>query len=195
MFSAPQWMKMSCDISEDFDSTTVIDMIINDWGVKIFPLFVRRSARATKYEEAADSILYAILCGEISRQNGRGWGCETEVPPLAFKHYAVETDFQRLGHPATKCGSSSLGVQYAQKLRSSSLRICGQLSRQQLVMILSAFIISGYSNTQLSSMYRFWKWLELANYFAFDWHSTAKSTTLFKRDLIQYTMEVRASIG
>ena len=37
--------------SGGLDSSITLDMIINEWGVNVFPLFVRRSARATKFEE------------------------------------------------------------------------------------------------------------------------------------------------
>lgn len=174
--------------SGGLDSTTVIDMIINDWGVKIFPLFVRRSARATKYEEAAVRFFTQYYVEKYPGKMGELEVVETEVPPLAFKHYAETDRLQRLGHPLRNVVLQSLGVQYAQKLRSS-------VSPNLRTVITATVGDDTFPHSSLAAI----RTLNLAACIDsgdWSWQITSPlidtqlpNRPLFKRDLIQYAME------
>jgi len=115
----PQDEAVVMAFSGGLDSTITIDMIIRDWNVTIYPLFVRRSARATRYEEAA--VLYFVdfynkrFPGKIKPLEI----VETEVPPLQFKKYPEIDRLQKLGHPHRNVVLQALAVQYGQKLRAT----------------------------------------------------------------------------
>lgn len=105
--------------SGGLDSTIAFDMIVKDWNVRVFPLFVRRNARATKYEE--DAVKYFVDFYK-KRYPGKVFDLEiveTEVPPLKFKKYQEIDRLKQLGHPLRNAVLQSLGVQYAQKLRAT----------------------------------------------------------------------------
>lgn len=105
--------------SGGLDSTITIDMIINKWGVNIYPLFVRRSARATRYEEAAAKFFVRFYKQKYPGHIQNLEIVETEVPPLQFKKYQEKNRLVNLGHPLRNAVLLSLGVQYAQKLRAT----------------------------------------------------------------------------
>jgi len=105
--------------SGGLDSSITLDKIINDWNVNIFPLFIRRSARATKFEEESVKFFVNYYKEKYPNNMQDLEIVETEVPPLSFKKYPESDRLQKLGHPMRNAVLQALGVQYAQKLRAT----------------------------------------------------------------------------
>ncbi|HCX25785.1 MAG: exsB protein [Candidatus Collierbacteria bacterium GW2011_GWB1_45_35] len=105
--------------SGGLDSSITLDMIINEWGVNVFPLFVRRSARATKFEEESVRFFVDFYQKKYPGRMQNLEVVEIEVPPLPFKKYPEVDRLKKLGHPMRNAVLQSLGVQYAQKLRAT----------------------------------------------------------------------------
>lgn len=105
--------------SGGLDSSVTLDKIINEWNVTIYPLFVRRNARATRFEEESVKFFVDYYKERYPRNMRDLEIVETEVPPLSFKKYPESDRLQKLGHPMRNAVLQALGVQYAQKLRAS----------------------------------------------------------------------------
>ena len=105
--------------SGGLDSTITIDMIVKDWNVTVYPLFVRRNARATRYEEEAVRYFVDFYNKRFPGKIKPLEVIETEVPPLQFKKYPEADRLQRLGHPHRNVVLQALAVQYGHKLRAT----------------------------------------------------------------------------
>lgn len=105
--------------SGGLDSTITTDMIIKDWNVTVYPLFVRRNARATRYEEESARYFVDFYTDRFPGNMKPLEVVETEVPPLQFKKYPEMDRLQRLGHPHRNVVLQALAVQYGQKLRAT----------------------------------------------------------------------------
>ncbi len=174
--------------SGGLDSSITLDKIINDWGVRIFPLFVRRSARATKFEE--ESVKYFV---EYYKQKYPSHMeeleiIETEVPPLSFKKYPESDRLQKLGHPMRNAVLQSLGVQYAQKLRATQ--------SPNLHTVLTATVgDDSFPHSSLQALRSVnlgvcidtgdWEWLVTSPLVDTEF----EGRPLFKKDLIKYAIE------
>ncbi|MBN1168551.1 7-cyano-7-deazaguanine synthase [Candidatus Woesebacteria bacterium] len=106
-------------MSGGLDSSVTVDIVIPEWNVTIYPLFVRRSARATKYEEEAARYFVDFYDQRYPGKIKPLEVVETEVPPLQFKKYPEVDRLQRLGHPHRNSMLQALCVQYGQKLRAT----------------------------------------------------------------------------
>jgi 7-cyano-7-deazaguanine synthase len=115
----PQDEAVVMAFSGGLDSTTTMDMVIRGWNTTVYPLFVRRSARATQYEEEAARYFVDFYNERFPGKVKPLEVVETEVPPLQFKEYPEVDRLQRLGHPHRNVVLQALAVQYGQKLRAT----------------------------------------------------------------------------
>ncbi len=116
----PQDEAVVMAFSGGLDSTMTINMVIKDWNVTVYPLFVRRSARATPYEEKAVKHFVDFYNQRFPGKIKPLEIVDTEVPPLQFKKYPEVDRLQKLGHPHRNVVLQALAVQYGQKLRATA---------------------------------------------------------------------------
>lgn len=114
----PQGEAVVMAFSGGLDSTVAMDMVVRDWNVTVYPLFVKRRARATRHEEEAVRFFVDFYNKRFPGKIKPLEVVETEVPPLQFKKYPEADRLQRLGHPHRNVVLQALAVQYGQKLRA-----------------------------------------------------------------------------
>lgn len=105
--------------SGGLDSTVTIDLIIKEWNVKVYPLFIRRTARATLYEERAFDFFMDFYKKRFPRNLMQSYKVETEVPPLSLKRYKRTNQLTTLGHPMRNAALQNIAAQYAAKLEAT----------------------------------------------------------------------------
>lgn len=99
--------------SGGLDSTVTVDMIIREWNVRVHPLFIKRSARATPYEEVAFDYFVDFYTKRFPKNLMEPFKVEVEVPPVTLKKYKRADQLVCLGHPMRNASLQNLGVQYA----------------------------------------------------------------------------------
>ena len=57
VFKIPKNQPVVLLASGGLDSTVALDKIIRDWNVKVYPLFIKRGAKAEKFEERPSTSL------------------------------------------------------------------------------------------------------------------------------------------
>lgn len=101
------------------DSTCGIAKVIEEYNCKVYPLFVRRSAKATKFEEEA----FDKICVYYKERYGDNLmtpeKVEVEVPPVKFKKGITVKRHLELGHALRNSSLQNIGVQYAVHLNDS----------------------------------------------------------------------------
>jgi 7-cyano-7-deazaguanine synthase in queuosine biosynthesis len=98
--------------SGGLDSTVTVDLIIREWNVKVYPLFVRRSARATVFEEKAFDFFVDFYKKRFPDNFMAPFKVEIEVPPIAFKKYKMTNRLSKLGHPMRNFTLQNIATQY-----------------------------------------------------------------------------------
>ena len=98
--------------SGGLDSTVAMAWCIEHFDATVHPLFVRRAARATPFEEAALGHLLPWLARRHPGKVAPLLTLEAEVPPLALKP-AFAGRAATLGHPMRDAGLQNLAVQQA----------------------------------------------------------------------------------
>ena len=184
----PQGEDVVFIFSGGLDSSVTLDMIINEWGVKVFPLFVRRSARATKFEEEAVKFFIDFYQKKYPGHMHDLEVIETEVPPLSFKKYPESDRLQRLGHPMRNAVLQSLGVQYAQKLRAT-------LAPKLHTVFTATVGDDSFPHSSLQALRSVnlgvcldtgdWEWLVTSPLV----DTQYENTPIYKKDLIKYALE------
>ena len=175
-------------VSGGLDSSISLDLVIREWGVNVYPLFVRRNARATKFEEESAMYFVNYFQKKYPKHMQNLEIVETEVPPLQFKKYSEPDRLQKLGHPMRNVVLQSLGVQYAQKLRA--------VSAPTLHTVLTSTVgddsfphssLQALRSTNLSVCIDTgdWEWLVTSPLI----DSEYDNRPLFKRDLIMYAVK------
>lgn len=110
-------------MSGGLDTAVTMDLVLSDeygFGVsKIYPIFVRRSARATPYEEKAAKFFVDFYGKRYPGKMGNLEIVETEVPPLQLKKYPEVNRLSTKGHPMRNGVLQSIGVQYMNKIRAT----------------------------------------------------------------------------
>lgn len=105
--------------SGGLDSSVTIDLIIREWGVRVHPLFVRRSARATPFEEAAFDYFIDFYQKRFPNSLMEPAKIEVEIPPLELKQYKMTNRLSVLGHPMRNGSLQNIATQYAAKLEGA----------------------------------------------------------------------------
>ena len=176
-------------VSGGLDSSVAMDLVIREWNIrKIHPLFVRRSARATPYEEKAADFFINFYKQRYPGRMGDLRVVETEIPPLVFKTYAEPNRLQTLGHPMRNSALQTLGVQYANMLRAKD--------SPDLHTVLTATVgDDSFPHSSLAALRSVnlatcidtgdWKWLVTSPLV----DTQYKGRPLFKSDLIRYAVE------
>jgi len=99
--------------SGGMDSTVMINKVIEEWDVDVFPFFVKRGARAEAYEETAFDYFEEFYQSRFPRKMCKGAKLEMEIPPSQFKRYFPTELSLTVGHPLRNSTMANLAVMYA----------------------------------------------------------------------------------
>jgi 7-cyano-7-deazaguanine synthase len=102
-------------VSGGLDSTIGLYRLLKNLTCSIYPLYIKRGARAEERE--IKSVQYYIALFRDKFPNLKELEVvETEVPPAKFKVHATATQLVKVGHTLRNSTLQSLGVQYAASL-------------------------------------------------------------------------------
>jgi len=104
--------------SGGLDSTVAMAWCAEELGATVHPLFVRRAARATPFEEAALDRVVVSLRGRYGERIASPLKIEAEIPPLDLKP-CFAGRAATLGHPMRDASLQNLAVQQAVALQGS----------------------------------------------------------------------------
>lgn len=100
-------------ISGGLDSTTTMFRVLNEFRCSVYPLYVKRGARAEKSE--LESINYYL--GEFRARFGDLVKdlkiINAEIPPTEIKKHMPKKRLSKIGHPMRNAMLQSYGIQYA----------------------------------------------------------------------------------
>jgi 7-cyano-7-deazaguanine synthase in queuosine biosynthesis len=175
--------------SGGLDSSVMLDKIIREWDVKVFPMFLKRGARAEKHEEAAFDYFMDFYSKRFLDNIKEPFKFSFEIPPKEMKKYFPANLVLTQGHPLRNSTMQNLAVMYAVSLNGKySLDIKTVLSgsvgedyREPELGILS--LRSQTLNTCIQT--GDWKW-QITSPLT-DPYLTDKTT--HKTDLIEYAIE------
>lgn len=107
--------------SGGLDSSVMIQKIIEDWNVRVHPLFFRRGARAEEYEEQAFDFFVDFYRKRFPDNIGELFKLKVEIPPADFKRYFPENLALTQGHPLRNSTMQNLAVMYAVSLQGKGI--------------------------------------------------------------------------
>ena len=110
LFKIPKEEHVVFVMSGGLDSTIGAAMIIEEWGSFVHPLFIRRNARATKYEEKAFDLIANDFRTRYKNKFLVPKKIETEVPPSDIKLGLTEQRLKSVGHAMRNAVLQSIGV-------------------------------------------------------------------------------------
>jgi len=105
--------------SGGLDSSVTIDLIIREWNVRVHPLFIKRSARATPFEEKAFDYFINFYQKRFPNNLKKPYKIEVEIPPVKLKQYKRTNQLSVLGHPMRNAALQNVAAQYAAKLEAT----------------------------------------------------------------------------
>ena len=113
LFREPKNEHVVFVMSGGLDSTIGAARVIEEWGSFIHPIFVRRHARATKYEEKAFDLVAQDYQKRYEGKFFEPKKVEIEVPPTDLKSGLTKERLHKVGHAMRNAVLQSIGVQYA----------------------------------------------------------------------------------
>lgn len=116
VFKVPKKKDIVFLVSGGLDSIVSIDKVIREWGVKIYPLFIKRGARAEKFEEQAFDYFANFYAKRFPMNFKQPCKIKTEIPPLRLKSCFSERTLGTLGYPMRDANLQNIGIQYAASL-------------------------------------------------------------------------------
>ncbi len=118
VFRIPEREHIVFLVSGGLDSIVGIEKVIRDWDVTVYPLFIRRHAKAEKYEEAAFDYFLKSYSERYPNNVARPAKVTSGIPPYQWKSHFSRDWVQRFGYPMRDFALVSLAVQYAVTLNS-----------------------------------------------------------------------------
>ena len=116
VFRIPQNQPVVALVSGGLDSAVAVDKIIREWGVHVYPIFIRRKARAEKYEEKAFDELVNFYMKKHPKNFKQSYKISAVIPPLELKSYFKKSTLKSIGYPLRDANLQNVGVQYAYAL-------------------------------------------------------------------------------
>lgn len=99
-------------VSGGLDSTIALKRVLEDFECSVYPLYVKRGARAEAKELA--SVLHYLEIFKADHHNLKELEIlEEELPPKRYKQYIPESQLNSIGHTLRNAVLQSFGVQYA----------------------------------------------------------------------------------
>jgi len=187
LFEEPKDEHVVFVMSGGLDSTIGVARVIEEWSCLVHPLFIRRHARATKYEEQA----FDLICADYKkRYKGKFLEpkkLEIEVPPTELKSGLKEERLKNVGHAMRNAVLQSIGVQYAAWLNDNeNLKIRTVLAANVGNDFLPHSSIQAYRtiNILVCTDQNDWRW-QVASPFT---EPTLEGRPLFKSDNIKWAV-------
>jgi asparagine synthetase B (glutamine-hydrolysing) len=110
-------------MSGGLDSTVMIQRAIENYRVRVHPLFVRRGARAEKHEEKAFDFFVKFYQKRFPENFMEPRKLDYEVPPAELKADFPAALAKTVGHPMRNATLQNLAVMYAVSLQAKGLNI------------------------------------------------------------------------
>ena len=102
--------------SGGLDSTVMIAYAIGALGATVHPLFIRRGARAEKFEEAAFDFFMDFFKQKYGDKLGHVQKMDLAIPPKEFKGEFKREMVNTVGHPMRNSTLQNMAVNYAMAL-------------------------------------------------------------------------------
>lgn len=113
IFFPPVNQRIVMLLSGGLDSTICVAKIIEEWNCIVYPLFVRRHHRSTKYEEKAIDLISKEYIKKYPDNFIKPKKIDIVLPPAEFK-IEPKLRYKKMGHePLRNMCFNALGVQYA----------------------------------------------------------------------------------
>ncbi len=106
-------------ISGGLDSIVMVNKLIEDYGAIIHPLFIRRGARAEKFEENAFDLFMEFYKRKFPNNISEEFKLDYCIPPIELKQNFPEPMALSIGHPLRNSTMQNLAVMYAISLSGS----------------------------------------------------------------------------
>ncbi|MFA5026735.1 MAG: 7-cyano-7-deazaguanine synthase, partial [Candidatus Methylomirabilota bacterium] len=103
--------------SGGLDSSILINKIIEDWNVSVYPLFFRRGARAQKYEENAFDFFVDFYRKRFPKNMKQAFKIDCGIPPADIKNSLPKELAQTQGHPMRNSTMQNMAAMYAVSLK------------------------------------------------------------------------------
>ena len=98
-FEIPHGEDVLVLLSGGLDSVAMSHMVAKEWQCRIFPLYIKRGARAEKYEEQAFDWYNAYFKDKLGKQWQKQTKLEIEIPPLELKKNIPDDRRKTVGLP------------------------------------------------------------------------------------------------
>jgi 7-cyano-7-deazaguanine synthase len=108
-------------MSGGLDSSIMVHKMIEDWGVRVHPLFVKRSSRNEKYEEEAFDFFVDFYQRRFPKNFGDPQKITYQVPPQEFKKGFSKNLSKTVGLPLRNSTLQNLAVMYAVSLQTKGI--------------------------------------------------------------------------
>ena len=99
--------------SGGLDSSVMLDLLIEEWNVRINPLFFKRGSRNEKYEEEAFDFFIDYYKEKYPKNIGEVAKLSYEIPPKQLKENFPKEYVLSIGHPLRNSTMQNLAVMYA----------------------------------------------------------------------------------
>jgi 7-cyano-7-deazaguanine synthase in queuosine biosynthesis len=177
--------------SGGLDSTVMIDQIINEWDVRVNPLFVKRSARNEKYEEEAFDYFVGYFSNKFPGKIANPFKLTYQVPPKEFKQMFQKELSLTQGLPLRNSTLSNLAVMYAvalngkydKNVKTVLVGSVGDDTTEPETGLLSLRVQTLNTCIQLAD----WKWQVTSP--LTDLFISGTDEPVYKMDLIKYAVE------
>jgi 7-cyano-7-deazaguanine synthase len=113
VFKIPRNRPLVALVSGGMDSAVAIDKVIREWGARVYPLFVKRKAKAERHEEKAFDEIVNFYKKRYPKNFKRACKVFTTIPPLELKSYFKKDTLKAIGYPLRDASLQNIGVQYA----------------------------------------------------------------------------------
>lgn len=122
VFEIPYGEDVVALLSGGLDSTMMVDLVVDEWKCRVHPLYVRRGARADRWEERAFDHYCTLFRERFGDRFADPVKLAVEVPPLAFKTHYLPERLHAVGHPMRNATLQNLAVMAAVAIRGGSIR-------------------------------------------------------------------------
>ena len=116
IFKIPKKENIVFLVSGGLDSVVSVDKIIQEWKVVVYPLFIKRGARAEKFEEQSFDYFSYFYSKRYPGNFKQPFKIKTEIPPLRLKDSFSAKTLETIGYPMRDANLQNVGIQYAASL-------------------------------------------------------------------------------
>ena len=104
------------------DSSLLAEVCLRELHAQVYPLYIRRGAKAEQYEERAAIDVVAYLKKKYDNMHEL-YTIDAEIPPSKLKKQFDETYVKRMGHPMRNVIAELYAVQYAVMLSQTGTKV------------------------------------------------------------------------